>query len=589
MRMRAANGGVTLNAISGTNVVFLGFDVAEEARKGLLGFAIHRTDNTEVEQYWLQSFRTFEDTLPNPPPGSLVSTNEHPVQAFSWGDYTAKPDHEYEYRLVPKYGTPSNLVDGPTVEVKIRTAKEDLGEHAIYFNRGVAGSQAYARKFGNVAPDDITDPKKRAQAFAWLSRGLEEAMLGFIAQADSADFALRATVYEFSYVPALKALGKAAKQADVKIIYDRRKSGPFVESEKAIAEAGIAPLMIPRKVGSAISHNKFIVLLYKGKPIQVWTGSTNFTAAGIFGQSNVGHIIRNEEIAQAYLDYWTRLSTDPAIKDLAQSNSALVPNPTGSPPSNSISAIFSPRADLGVLKWYGERMGSATQSLGFTAAFGISSEFAPTLLQAKPFLRFIMAETEGTKARAKPTPANPNPRSQADVFLDISKVPNNRTAVGSILSGAAGDAVGAELHAWLAEKLTGLNTHVQYLHTKYMFVDAMTDNPTVISGSANFSGASTISNDENMVIVQGNTDVADIFLGEFMRLFNHFYFRQTVKKQKPKANGTISDASFYLAPDDRWTARYFDPTSPKFLERRLFAQAGNARASVPTDHLRAAR
>ena len=127
------------------------------------------------------------------------------------------------------------------------------------------------------------------------------------------------------------------------------------------------------------------------------------------------------------------------------------------------------------------------------------------------------------------------------------------------------------MHAWLAEKLTGLNTHVQYLHTKYMFVDAMTDNPTVVSGSANFSGASTTSNDENMVIVQGNTDVADIFLGEFMRLFNHFYFRQTVKKQRPKVNGTISDASFYLEPNDQWTARYFDPASPKFLERRLFA------------------
>ena len=571
MRKRDSNAGISLNAISGTNVVFLGFDVSEERRPNLLGFAVHRTDRTENEQYWLQSFRTFEETLPNPPPGSFVSTNEHPVQAFSWGDYTAKPGHLYTYKVVPKYGTPGNMTDGPEVSVDIQTTSEDVGDHAIYFNRGVAGSQAYARKFGNVAPDEIKDPALKAQAFAWLSRGLEEALLKFIGQANSAEYAIRAAVYEFNYLPVLKAFGAAGKVADVKIIYDRRAKGPYVESEAAIAAAGIESLMIPRRVGNAISHNKFIVLLHKGVPIQVWTGSTNITAAGIFGQSNVGHIIRDQGIAKAYFDYWTRLSADPTIKDLARANTAAVANPAGAPAANSLSAIFSPRDDLGALLWYGERMGAATQTLGFTAAFGISSALSPTLLETKDFLRFVLVESEGSKTRAKPSPANPNPKSQFDIFSDICAVPNNRTAVGSFLDDRANDAVGGELQHWLAEKLTGLNTHVKYLHTKYMFIDAMTDNPMVVSGSANFSDASTTSNDENMVIVQGNTDVADIFLGEFMRLFNHFYFRQTVRKQQSSSEGEIADKSFYLAPDDRWTGRYFDPNSRKFLERKLFA------------------
>lgn len=570
MRKRVSKDGMTVHAISGTNVVFLGFDASDEKRKDLLGFAIRRTDKTEKQKFWLQSMRTFEATMPNPPVGSLVSTNEHPVQSFSWGDYTAKPGHSYAYQIVPKYGTPTNMRDGPSLTVDISTLSEDLGEHAIFFNRGVAGSQAYARKFGNIAPDDIKDPATRTLAFQWLSRGLEEAMLKFIGQANSADHALRATVYEFSHLPALQALAAASKKADVKIIYDRRSNGPFVESEKAIAAAGIESLMIKRQVGSAISHNKFIVLLKKGKPIQVWTGSTNFTAAGIFGQSNVGHIIRNEKIAQAYMDYWTRLSADPTIKDLALANTTLVPNPTGAPAANSLSAIFSPRKDLGALEWYGARMAAATQTLGFTAAFGISSTLAPTLLQKKDFLRFIMVETEGTKKAAKATPANPDPKSQFDIFTAISKVPNNRTAVGSILTGEQSDAIGGELHHWLQEKLTGLNGHVKYLHTKYMFVDAMTDNPLVISGSANFSSASTTKNDENMVVIQGNTDVVDIFLGEFMRLFDHFKFRQISQQQKKKA-GTVSDKSFYLIPDDSWTKPFFDPKSNKFMERRLFA------------------
>jgi phosphatidylserine/phosphatidylglycerophosphate/cardiolipin synthase-like enzyme len=572
MRRRANNDGASVHAISGTNVVFLGLDIAEAQRKDLLGFAIHRTDHTENEQYWLQSFRTFEEVLPNPPPGSLVSTNEHPIQGFSWGDYTAKPNHQYTYTIVAKHGSPSNMSDGATVSVAIDTAHEDLGEHAIFFNRGVAGSQAYARKFGNVAPDEIADPAKRTAAWRWLSRGLEEAMLKFIGQADSSDYALRAAVYEFSYGPVLAALGAAGKVADVKIIYDRRKNGPWKDSEEAIKAAGIEGLMIPRTVGSAISHNKFIVLLYKGKPVQVWTGSTNFTAAGIFGQSNVGHIIRNEDVAQAYLEYWTRLSADPTIKALAIANTAAGPNPVGDPSTEVIATVFSPRNDLGALEWYGERMAAAKQTLGFTAAFGISSALAPILLEPKDFLRFIMVESEGNKTRAKATAANPNPKSQFEVFGDIAKVANNRTAVGSVLSGAGEDAVGTELHRWLRENLTGLNTHVKYLHTKYLIVDAMTYTPTVISGSANFSAASTTSNDENRVIVHGNTDVADIFLGEFMRLFDHFYFRQTVAKQRKK-DGTaeVADHSFYLAPDDSWTARFFDPASVKFMERKLFA------------------
>lgn len=572
MRQRSNNNGVSVNAISGTNVVFLGFDVDEAKRDGLLGFAIHRADKTEKQEGWLRTFRTFKATAPNPPPGSLVSSEEHPVQDFSWGDYTAKPGHDYTYMVVPKYGTPDNLTNGPAVSVDVSTMNEDLGEHALYFNRGAAGSQAYARKFSNIRPDEIQDPKKRKEAFRWLSRGLEEAMLAYIGQANSSDYSLRAAVYEFSYAPALEALGAAAKSgADVKIIYDRRKNGPWVESEKAIAAAKIGDLMIPRTVGSAISHNKFIILLHKGKPVQVWTGSTNFTEAGIFGQSNVGHIIRNEEIAQQYLDYWQRLSKDPKISDLAAANSAAGPDPVGEPKANSIATVFSPRADLGALEWYSERMGAATQHLGFTAAFGISSTLVPVLLKETDFLRYVMVETEGQKRRAKPTPANPNPKSQFEIFGEVRKVKNNRVAVGSVLPANSDDAVGGKLHRWLAEKLTGLNTHVKYLHTKYMFTDAMTDTPTVISGSANFSAASTTSNDENMVIIHGNTDVTDIFLGEFMRLFHHFQFRQTVAKQTGAGDETVSDDSFYLSPDDKWAARFFDPKSRKFLERKLFA------------------
>jgi phosphatidylserine/phosphatidylglycerophosphate/cardiolipin synthase-like enzyme len=39
-----------------------------------------------------------------------------------------------------------------------------------------------------------------------------------------------------------------------------------------------------------------------------------------------------------------------------------------------------------------------------------------------------------------------------------------------------------------------------------MLVDVLSSNPLVVSGSANFSDASTTRNDENMLLIQGNQD-----------------------------------------------------------------------------------
>lgn len=578
MRVRKSNQGVTVNAIAGNHVVFLGFDVSPAKRKGLLGFSLLREDHTEHEKNFLLTFKTFKPPkgTDGPQPGQLVSSQEHPVQKFQWGDYSAKPDHQYTYTITARYGAPHALTDGPRVAVTVTTGSEDRGTHAVFFNRGVAGSQAYARKFGNIAPDKIADPTKKKQAFRWLSRGLEEAMLAFIGQARDKSFGLRASVYEFSWQPVLEAFGAAAKkQADVKIIYDRRAKGPFKATEAAIEKAGITDLMIPRKTNSAISHNKFIVLLKDGIPQQVWTGSTNFTEGGIFGQSNVGHIIRDPYMARQYFDYWTRLSTDPEFKNIRPANDTATPTLTGPPKPKSITPIFSPRTDLSALQWYADRMDTAKEFVGFTAAFGVSTVIAPVLLKKEDFLRYLMVESEGTKQTPKPQPGQPAPLSQFDTFQKIRKVKNNLVAKGSVLEkpkkDTAGDAIGGDLHRWLAERLTGLNTHVKFLHTKYLLLDALTQKPTLISGSANFSSASTLNNDENMVIVQGDPDLADVFFGEFMRLFDHFQFREVLEAQLAVGTGAKRTFSAFLADNDTWTAPHFIEGAVHALERKLFS------------------
>jgi phosphatidylserine/phosphatidylglycerophosphate/cardiolipin synthase-like enzyme len=434
------------------------------------------------------------------------------------------------------------------VELAISTEAEDEGSHAVFFNRGVAGSQAYVRKFGNVSPDKVGQ-----SAYDWLSRGLVEAMVGFIRQADGSSWSLRASVYEFTYIPVLEEFRAAIDRGvDVRIIYDNKAKGPGEANREALRKAKIdSKFVIPRNANpSYISHNKFILLLKNDKPVEVWTGSTNITDGGIFGHSNVGHIIRDQGVAAAYLDYWNMLSQDPPAIKLRTWCDNNNPVPGGSLANQFMQPIFSCRGSLTALEWYAEKMDSATSSVFFTAAFGINKVFQDVLKEDKPYLRFILLDKPGKG-------------------LDIIRGdPDNRVSIGGVLDENAMD---KWLNSrWKEEKLTGLNKHVQYIHTKYMLVDPLSDDPIVITGSGNFSENSIINNDENMVVIRGNGRVADMYLGEFMRLYDHFRFRGTpLGAMATSRKGKMP--SLYLAPDDSWTNQYFQAGHPKQKERLLFS------------------
>ena len=96
----------------------------------------------------------------------------------------------------------------------------------------------------------------------------------------------------------------------------------------------------------------------------------------------------------------------------------------------------------------------------------------------------------------------------------------------------------------------------------------------MITGSANFSEPSTDTNDENMLIIPNDTEVADVYLTEFMRLFNHYYFRYIVdlqeEQKKSKLNIVISKAA-YLVPDNSWTGPYYSENTIKKKKRLLFS------------------
>ncbi|MCC6247110.1 MAG: hypothetical protein IT499_05040, partial [Rubrivivax sp.] len=136
-----------------------------------------------------------------------------------------------------------------------------------------------------------------------------------------------------------------------------------------------------------------------------------------------------------------------------------------------------------------------------------------------------------------------------------------------VIFAAGGRLDAGALANFLAERTNPLNSN-QYIHTKFMLVDPLSNDPLVVTGSANFSKPSQRTNDENMLVIRGDTRVADIYFGEYMRVFDHHYARYIVRKLQ--AEGVSDPNAGYLKEDAAWARAHFDARSYKAKRRRYF-------------------
>ncbi|MDQ3261479.1 MAG: phospholipase D-like domain-containing protein [Pseudomonadota bacterium] len=568
MRIRNTAQVLTVQAIAGSHVVLLAMDMKPGDCDGHLGFAIHRTDHTENEAYWLEGIKTFAATDPGFPAGARYPTNKHPIQGFTWSDFTAKPGHRYTYRVQALRGKPAALKKFKQVEVEVNTEAEEEGDHDIFFNRGAAASQEFARRFKKTpslerAPPD--DPR-----WAWLSRGAMEAIIAFVARANSNKFALRVAAYEFRLEQFASTLKAAIDRGvDVKVLFDacdnppdeHGKVFPRDANRETADAASIENIRRVERVTRSgvknppISHHKFIVLLKNGKPQAVLTGSTNFSLGGVYGQSNVVHVVENPRVANSYMNCWELISTNPDHGELRQRLSGLNTIPVEKP-RRGTTCIFSPQANNDALTWYAKQATVAENALFMTFAFGMNDVFKEAYRSGHSALRYALMEdllAPGVRKENKP--------AALQEMKTLRQMPENRFAVGNRIATNHFD-------RWIKEELTGLNRHVQFIHTKFMLVDPLSDDPIVITGSANFSAASTTKNDENMLIIRGNRRVADVYLGEYMRLWNHYAFREWLA-----AKGESIDEGFkHLDTENKWWRGYFGNTV-RSRQRQYFSGA----------------
>ncbi|MDQ1397880.1 MAG: hypothetical protein QOG64_3139, partial [Acidimicrobiaceae bacterium] len=436
MRVSAASGDFQARVIAGTRTVLIALDCPGRRRSGLLGFAIgrNRADAPPGEPWWLASLKVFKSVVPDPknardPNDPLkparFRTYEHPVQSFLWGDYALKPDTGYRYTVLPMYGKPGALVPDPALTFDVRTEKDFDQGHGVWFNMGAIASQAFARTFENKAPTDAEQNDPTNPEVRWLARGLLKACLDFIRNTPAGD-GLRVAAYEFTYKPVLDELRTALDRGvDVRIIYHDTTTSK--REEKAANENAIALSNLPKRLNNKqvlfprahtkIPHNKFIIRLTGNEhPAQVWTGSTNFTPSGFLGQTNVGHLVDDAGVARDYLRYWDALKGDPELADARASATDLTPDPPAVIEPGRPTLVFSPRPRADMLRWYGDRIEDAVQTVMFTAAFGVTDRLIVPLSVDRDFLRFILAEKPPTDAKKAKLTADP------DVILSYGSV-----------------------------------------------------------------------------------------------------------------------------------------------------------------------
>lgn len=84
------------------------------------------------------------------------------------------------------------------------------------------------------------------------------------------------------------------------------------------------------------------------------------------------------------------------------------------------------------------------------------------------------------------------------------------------------------------------------IHSKVLLIDPFSNDPTVITGSHNFSGSASTKNDENFIIVKGDRDLAEAYTVNIMGAYAHYRWRAYLGSSNQPYNG--------LKDNDKWQA-----------------------------------
>ena len=493
----------------------------------------------------------------HPKSGDHRPSSEWPFQRFNWSDHAVDSGDEVRYRVTAMIdsGTGRPYQHG-TVSRWTRWARLTPtagGGFSCYFNRGIVLSQFVARY---LLAHQLTPAAFKAQlknsvdpAFrAFLEGDLGARLRKLLAAKDTT---LHAALYELDDAPLEDALIALQPRVGLVLANGSDKSGDGNAASRArLNAAGV--VTIDRLLKSkGLGHNKFVAVSKAGVPTSVWTGSTNWTTTGLCTQINNALLIDDKAVAALYRAQWDRLA--------GASPPALVP--AGFPPalvtandvpndvavgSFKTTVWFTRTSDQRDMKALRELIAGAKQSILFLM-FQPGKQGLHTLAGQR-------ANEPGMYVRGLVSTLGSEAGSSDLNVLDVQLVSGDQKFKPDHYTVVQPQGIDADLGAWIAE-VTRRNFLSQIghaiVHSKILVIDALGDNPVVVTGSHNFSAPASADNDENFVIVRGHKALAAAYASHVMAVYAHYRFRSYVRETRAQGKTPWS----FLDDDDGWLKR----------------------------------
>jgi phosphatidylserine/phosphatidylglycerophosphate/cardiolipin synthase-like enzyme len=580
-----AAGAVRVRTYLSPGLVLLAFDWPDGARHpDFLGFAIRRAPGYRPGEKDAYLSNKIGFAPPGPDSQPLPSYLA-PIQKFLWWDSGVNEGDqgkEFRYTVTPVLGTGPNdleLQQGAETTIGCRIPPYERDGIGTYFNRAVVSSQSFSRQF----PDRDMSLQTLNQAMDWLANHLDDALRKFVA---GSKHNLSGAIYHLTdkrwVIPALqKFRGKGSV-----VYYLKGKDKVSLKATQILKDTGLD--FFPR-TKTNIMHNKFLVRhTGEGDGAEaeaVLCGSANFTPEALTSQANLLHTFASPELADLYYRRQQELAGDPAVAATAKGAAWLGPVAVG--PAR-VRVFFSPEPA-------GSRVSIDAVVQAVKAAKGsvVFCMFSPTdadLLNAMlaagdrgKLLYGLLNSIRDPKKRDRAeessgvAPPDPSPATEVQVTLynrsrrDRKVLAYSYFAKGNAPVGFLPEFDTVDVSRWsTAPPAAGDRKHAPpavHIHHKFIVIDAETADPVVYTGSANMSNNSVHKNDENLLEIRGYPELAQLYLAEFMRLYEHYRARaiwnQLHRKGKKRGAAGAAHATLTLKTTrDGWVRKAYQRNTP---------------------------
>lgn len=543
-----------------------------------LGFKVERIDSNGKATV-LPAWVGFKNG--NNPNWTKKDTGVWPVQKFGWKDLTAPHGKKFKYRITPMIGQYNSLQPSTDANLILTTNEVSIGPSTkgsvkAYFNRGILSTQGLAHELDKKGKPLTTLKKEIANVNSpvrkQLAGDITDALLELLARAKKEGGKCYCALYELTDPQLISEL--IASKTFVELILSNADTTTKVDGHsKKVTDGENKPFraklkkagvnVITRFVPSGhIGHNKFVVYVKDDKPQAVLTGSTNWTANGMCAQSNNAIIVDSPDIASHYFDYWNRLLNDTKKSSSKQAKALREDNQKFYGDVNAMKVWFSPNTDkagkpkpapnLNIntdpncpldVKDIFQHMGQAKKSILFLEFQpGYPSVFDKALeIQKKNPKIFVRGAATDAKAVGNYNTALFHGKNQPDQYNIV-----------------AASAIKDKYAYWEQELLSAGHA---IIHDKIVVIDALTENPVVITGSHNQGYKASYDNDENLLFIANDKDTASAYATHVLDVYDHYRWRYTLASHGTDNNGNHAAFSG-LDIDDSWQDKYFEGGAP---------------------------